>query len=184
MIYKIKFSSEEVDDFSRVFECAADATFLQLHEAILKSVGYPDDQMTSFFMMNDHWEKEQEVTLVAMESTPEYDNMTMNDTRLDDLLEEQGQRLIYVFDPLFERYFFGSLKQILPGTGNGCECVESKGKAPRQLKAPEDMDGILGKDGKGDLFADDDSFGDTRLDTSDIDEEGFQDLSFEDGSMF
>ena len=48
MIYRITFSCEEGDpDFRRVFEADADATFLQLHEAILKSVGYPDDQMTS-----------------------------------------------------------------------------------------------------------------------------------------
>ena len=63
MIYKITFSCEEVDDFRLVFEADSDATFLELHHAILKSVNYPDDQMTSFIMCNDHWEKEQEVTL-------------------------------------------------------------------------------------------------------------------------
>ena len=57
MIYRFTFSCEEGDPaFRRVFEADADATFLQLHEAILKSVGYPDDQMTSFFLCNDEWE--------------------------------------------------------------------------------------------------------------------------------
>ena len=51
MVYKFTFSCEEGDpNFRRVFEADADATFLDLHEAILKSVGYPDDQMTSFFL--------------------------------------------------------------------------------------------------------------------------------------
>ena len=90
-------------NFRRVFEADADATFLELHEAILKSVGYPDNQMTSFFLCNDEWEKGQEVTLVEMDSNFEYDNMVMNETRLSDLIEEQGQRLIYIFDPMFER---------------------------------------------------------------------------------
>ena len=83
MVYRITFSCEEGDpDFRRVFEADADAdaTFLELHEAILKSVGYPDDQMTSFFMCNDEWEKGQEVTLVEMDSSFEYDNMVMNET--------------------------------------------------------------------------------------------------------
>ena len=54
MIYRINFSCEEGDpNFRRVFEADADATFLDLHNAILKSVGYPDDQMTSFFMCNE-----------------------------------------------------------------------------------------------------------------------------------
>lgn len=184
MIYKLTFSCEEVDGFRRVFECDADATFLDLHNAILASVGYPDDQMTSFFMMSDRWEKEQEVTLMPMEGTYDYDNMVMNDTRLSDLIEEQGQRLIYIFDPMFERYFFGSLKEIKPGVMNGVECVESKGKAPRQISDDESLEKILGKDGKGDLFADDDLFRDDRIDLDDLDMEGFQDLSFDDGTMF
>ncbi len=182
MIYKLTFSCEEGDpNFRRVFEADADATFLDLHNAILKSVDYPDDQMTSFYMCNDDWEKGQEVTLVEMDSNFEYDNMVMNDTRLSDLLEEQGQRLIYVFDPMFERYFFGSLKEIKAGSMNGVECVESKGKAPKQLKSDDSMAAINAKGG------DDLDFGDEfrdELDLGDIDMEGFQDLSFEDGSMF
>ena len=60
MIYKFTFSCEEGDPtFRRVFEASADATFLELHEAILKSVGYPDDQMTSFFLCNDEWENDE-----------------------------------------------------------------------------------------------------------------------------
>ena len=43
MIYKLVFSCEEVDDFRRVYEADGDATFLELHQAILQSVGYADD---------------------------------------------------------------------------------------------------------------------------------------------
>ena len=185
MIYKIAFSCDEGDGFRRVFEADSDATFLDLHNAILQSVGYPDDQMTSFFMCNDRWEKGQEVTLVEMDSSFEYDNMVMNETRLSDLLEETGQRLIYIFDPMFERYFFGSLKEISRGSMNGVECVEKKGTVPEQLKSVDNLDAILGKDGKGDLgFNDEDFYGDSQYDIDDLDSEGFQDLSFEDGTMF
>ena len=184
MIYKFKFSGEEGDPaFSRVFEAESEATFLELHEAILKSVGYPDDQMTSFFLCNDEWEKGQEVTLVEMDSNFEYDNMVMNETRLSDLIEEVGQRLIYVFDPMFERYFFGSLKEIKPGSMNGVECVESKGKAPKQLKSEDPLAGVGGGKGGDDDFMFDDEFKD-EYDMGDIDMEGFQDLSFDDGTMF
>ena len=57
MIYRIKFSCDDVDDFRRVYEADSDATFLDLHDALLQSVGYPDNQMTSFYMCNDHWRK-------------------------------------------------------------------------------------------------------------------------------
>lgn len=184
MIYKIAFSCEEGDNFKRVFKADSEATFLDLHKAILDAVQYPDDQMTSFFMCNDQWEKEQEVTLMPMAANFEYDNMVMEDTRLSDLLEEQGQRLIYIFDPMFERYFFGSLKQIEPGMMDGVQCVESVGKAPEQLRKDDPAAGIVGKNGKADWESDEDFYGDSQYDEGDIDMEGFQDLSFEDGSMF
>ena len=184
MIYKITFRCEEEDDFRLVFEADADATFLDLHKAILEAVKYKDDQMTSFFMCNEHWEKEQEVTLVPMDSNFEYDNMVMESTHLGDLMTEVGQRLIYIIDPMFERYFFGSLKEIKPGTKKKIKCVEKEGKAPKQLHEEEPLSGIVTKDGRADWEVDEDFYGDSQYDESDIDAEGFQDLSFDDGSMF
>ena len=183
MIYKLTFSCDEVDGFRRVFEADSDATFLDLHHAILKSASYNDDQMTSFFMCNDRWEKEQEVTLVEMGSNFEYDNMIMESTRLSDLLEERGQRMIYVFDPMFERYFYGCLSDILPGMAMGVTCVESKEIAPAQLAEEEAID-VKTKTTSNDWDIDGEFYGDSQYDESDLDLEGYQDLSFDDGSMF
>ena len=126
MIYKINFMSEEVDDFKLSFEASSEATFLDLHKAILAAVGYPDDQMTSFFMCNDQWEKGQEVTLVEMGDSFEYDNMTMEQTHLNELLFEQKQRMLYVFDPMYDRCFFGSLSKITPGEMEGVKLIDKK----------------------------------------------------------
>ena len=184
MIYRIAFSCDEVSRFRRVFEADSEATFLELHKAILESVEYPDDQMTSFFTCNDRWEKEQEVTLIEMGNGYDYDNMVMDQTKLSDLLTDQGQRLIYIFDPMFERCFFGNLKEIKPGHMTGVDCMETIGKAPKQLETEENMEAILGKDGKGDLDLDEDFYGSSGYNDGDIDYEGFQDLSFDDGTMF
>ena len=181
MIYKISFSSEETDDFRLVFEADSEATFLDLHKAILEAVKYPDDQMTSFFLCNDRWEKEQEVTLMEMDSQFEYDNMVMEQTPLNSLLEDKGQRLIYVFDPMFERHFFGRLTEIRPGKMTGVKCVEKKGKAPKQLHTE---DPLTINNSRNDLDLDNDFYGDNQYNDGDLDMEGFQDLSFEDGSMF
>lgn len=183
MIYKINFLNDEVDDFKRSFECDSEATFLELHNAILESVNYPNDQMTSFFMCDEKWEKGQEVTLVEMPDGMEYDNMTMEETRLSDLLTEPKQRLIYIFDPMFERYFFGSLAKIEPGMMEGVKLVESKGKAPKQCQTDDFL--TTKKGGKEDDFGfEEDFYGDSQYDTDELDMEGFQDLSFDDGTMF
>lgn len=182
MIYKIAFMNDEVDDFKLTLAASPEATFLQLHQAILSAVGYPDDQMTSFFMCDERWEKGQEVTLIEMGDSFDYDNMTMEATRLEELIYEPKQRMIYIFDPMFERYFFGSLVKIEEGSMEGVRCTELKGRAPKQLQT-EDNTPIITKGSDLDGL-DDDFYGDSQYDEGDIDMEGFQDLSFDDGSMF
>ena len=66
MVYKFRIISDESDDFIREIQIDSEASFYDLHEAIIKSVGYTDDQMTSFFTCDDDWEKEKEVTLEDM----------------------------------------------------------------------------------------------------------------------
>ena len=100
-------------------------------------------------------------------------------------MKKLEKRMIYIFDPMFERCFFGSVKEIKSGSMDGVKCVEKSGKAPEQSQ-PEDAmsNGIVGKDGKADWESDEDFYGDSQYDEGDLDMEGFQDLSFEDGSMF
>jgi len=182
MIYRITFMNEEVDTFKRVFEADPEATFLDLHKALLASVDYKDDQMTAFYLCNSEWERVQEITLVPMPDTDQWDNMTMEATKLSDLLTEPKQRLMYVFDPMMDRNFFGSLNSIKEGHVEGVQLVESKGKAPKQIKE-DDLTNLNGG-GAGDLDLDSEFYGDDQYDEGDLDMEGFQDLSFEDGTMF
>ena len=182
MIYRITFMNEEVDAFKRVFEADPDATFLDLHKALLASVDYKDDQMTAFYLCNAEWERTQEVTLVPMPDTDQWDNMTMESTRLSDLLTEPTQRLMDVFDPMMDRNFFGSLNSIKEGTVEGVQLVDSKGKAPKQLKEDDLMN--LGGGNADDLDLDNDFYGNDEYDEGDLDMDSFQDLSFEDGTMF
>ena len=66
MVYKFLIISDEVDDFKRVIRIDSDATFKELNDAILDSVGYNHDQMTSFFICESDWEKLTEITLFDM----------------------------------------------------------------------------------------------------------------------
>ena len=63
MVYRFVIFSDEVDNFFREIKIDADATFFDFHNAILDSVGYEKNQVTSFFLCSDQWEREQEITL-------------------------------------------------------------------------------------------------------------------------
>ena len=68
--------------------------------------------MTSFFICDDDWEKETEITLEDMGSgSSEEDTYIMRETPLSELLEDEKQKMIYVFDPLAERVFFIELQK-------------------------------------------------------------------------
>ena len=77
MVFRFTLISDEVDHFLREIQIDAEATFQDFHQAILSSVGYPDDQMTSFFICNESWEKETEITLEDMGFDSDEDSWVM-----------------------------------------------------------------------------------------------------------
>lgn len=140
MIYRFKLVSEEVNNFSRVIDIDADASFLDLRNAILDSVDYSKDNIDSIYICSDDWEKEKEVTHEDLGlSSSDTDTWLMAETPLSDLLEEERQKLIFLFDNLAGRAFFMELKEILTGTHLDAPVCKSKvGHAPKQeMELPE-----------------------------------------------
>ncbi|KAA6343259.1 hypothetical protein EZS27_009051 [termite gut metagenome] len=169
MIYRFVIISDETDNFIREIQIDPEATFYDFHKAILTSVGYANDQMTSFFICNDDWEKEQEITIEEMDTNPEMDNWVMKDTKLNDLFEEEKQKLLYVFDYMTERCFFIELSEIITGkTVKTPKCTRSEGKVPEQTLDFEEMANT-----NASLDLDEDFFGDEDFDPEDFDPEGF-----------
>ncbi len=170
MVYKFRIISDEVDDFLREIKIDSDASFYDLHEAILEYTGYKDDQMTSFFICDDSWEKETEITLEDMGGgNSEEDTFVMKDTRLSELLEDEKQKMLYVFDPLAERVFFIELSEII--TGKDLEhavCSRKQGNPPQQTI---DFDKQMNLNTSIDL--DENFYGDQEYDMEDFDPDGF-----------
>lgn len=173
MIYKFLIVSDEVDDFKRVIKIDSDATFKELNDAILDSVGYTHDQMTSFFICEDDWEKHTEVTLVDMGRDSDEDIWLMEKTRLSDLVEDEGQRLMYVFDYLTDRAFFMELRETIFGEELGAAvCTKSVGDAPAQMVDFEEVEKKFAQQAAvEDLDAD--FYGTDDYDISELDEDSF-----------
>ena len=177
MVYRFTIISDEVDNFRREIQIDSDATFLDFHNAILKSVGSPNDQMTSFFICDDNWEKETEVTLEDMGTSSDMDSWIMEETPLSELLEDEKQHMLYIFDPLADRAFFIELTEIITGKDlDEAICTKSTGDAPQQLL---DFDQLMAAQVVAtDL---DDNFGnDDDFDLDEIDPDGFEMGSAED----
>ncbi|MGL5014642.1 MAG: IS1096 element passenger TnpR family protein [Bacteroidales bacterium] len=167
MIYRFVLLSDEVDNFGREISIDQEATFEELQDAILESVNYNKGEMTSFFLCEDNWEKGKEVTMMEMDTDSSEDSWVMSETKLVDLIEEEGQKLIFVFDMMVDRCFFMELEEINSGTLAKAYCSKSKGEAPEQFVSFESFEKETNS------FIDEDLYDDDQFDISELDEEGF-----------
>lgn len=177
MIYRFKLVSDEVDNFSREIEIDSESSFLQLRNAILESVGYSKDELDSFFLCDDDWQKEDEITLEDMGSASDQDVWLMENTPLSEMIEDEGQKLIFMFDYMTERSFFMEMKEVIPGK-NLSEpiCTMKQGKAPAQIVDLEEFERKIDTKMSRDLELDSDFYGDSEFNAEDI--EGYDDVEF------
>lgn len=177
MVYKFYIVSDEVDNFKRVIAIDSDDTFLSLRNAILNSVDYSKDQMDSFFICSDDWSKEKEITLADMGSDSDEDIWIMSETHLGDLIEDEGQKILFVFDYLTDRAFFMEMKEFIPGKNLKEPVCEKKiGIAAPQFKE-DDIIIAPPKVETGDF--DSDFYGDESFNDDELDPEGYDDMNFE-----
>ncbi len=179
MVYRILLVSDEVDNFLREIQIDSDATFLQLHMAILESCGYEDDQMTSFTICENGWEKVQDITLEDMSTSSDEDSYVMATTRLSEFVEDVKQHMLYTFDPVGGRVFFMEVAEEITGKSLKEPKVTKKvGDAPVQVL---DFDELFARNPiVTNVMDDDDMYGDMVSD-EDIDVEG---LDISDGMPY
>ena len=168
MVYHFVILSDEVDDFRREIDIDAEATFLDFHNAIIKTCKYKTDEMTSFFLCDSDWTKTTEITMVDMNEDPTRDSgPIMEHTHLDDLIQKEKQKVLYCFDLMFDRYLYIQLNSIeVKAHKLQPEVTLSKGEAPKQGGNIDD------------IFSDLDNgmYGDDDYDPDELDLDGYQSL--------
>ncbi|MDE5573746.1 MAG: hypothetical protein K2H44_08050 [Muribaculaceae bacterium] len=182
MIYNFRMVSDEVPNFRREIEIDADATFADLKNAICDSVNYDKNQMSSFFICADNWEKEKEITLEDMGSDSDQDVYLMEDSYLSDFIEDEGQHLMFTFDYMTDRSFFLEMKEIITRKNlMDPVCTLAVGNPPAQVVDIDMFDPEPVKKGKeaADLNVDelDESFyGSEEFNEDEFDEDAFGEM--------
>jgi len=175
MVYRFTIISDEVDNFLREIQIDPDATFLDFHKAILEAVDYKEGELASFFVCDDEWNKDIEVTLEEMDTDSETDSYVMSDTRISKLVDEDTyQKLIYVFDYMTDRCFFIKLSEIITGKSlDKPACTKKRGEAPQQSM---DFDEMEKKITASSVDLGEDFYGDQGYNSDEIDAEGYEGL--------
>jgi len=172
MIFKFLILSDEMEDFRREITIDADATFLDLYKVIVSSTGFSDKEMSSFFLCDDKWRKEKEITLVEMDTYSDEDSFVMEECILSDFLEDEKQKMMYVFDYMTERALYIELSEIITGKNQKKPlCTLAVGEAPKQVLTAEEIKAETGSIDIGETF-----YGDESFDMEELDKEGFEGL--------
>lgn len=111
MIYRFRVILDTHEDVFRDIEIKASATLEDLHNAITQSFGFDGLEMASFYISNDLWEEGEEISLFDVSDEPGGIRV-MNETFLEDVVDENKTRLLYVYDFLNMWTFMAELADI------------------------------------------------------------------------
>lgn len=112
MIYKIRIILDAEEDIFRDIEIESGNTLEDLHNSITQSFGFIGNEMASFYTCDENWNQKEEIALFDMEEFGSAARL-MNETFLEDVLNEDNPKLIYVYDYLSLWTFFVELADIV-----------------------------------------------------------------------
>ncbi len=117
MIYRFRviFDNDTEDDIFRDIEIRKTDTLEDLHNAITQSFGFDGTEMASFYVSDDQWNQGEEISLFDMSEGMNSVRL-MNETSLDDIVDDTKTKLIYVYDFLSMWTFLVELAEIVEET--------------------------------------------------------------------
>ena len=166
--FRVLLDSKDQEKVFRDILISDTDNFESFYKAIISAFRFEGDQMASFYISNDEWDKGHEISL--MDLSYDDDAIDAIPSVLKDFIEEPDQKIILVYDFLRMWIFLAELVGYEQETPVEPIVSLAMGMAPPEDSRVTDLgddDEIL-----GDLYEDDD-------DTDDDDDYGFND--YEDG---
>ncbi|QYJ68164.1 plasmid pRiA4b ORF-3 family protein [Flavobacterium litorale] len=170
MIYKFRVILDAEEDIFRDIAIRQEDTLEDLHNAIVNAFGFDGLEIASFYTCDDEWTQEDEIPFFDTGDVPG-EQKTMADYVLNNILDKENTKIIYVYDFLNMWTFLIELGAIEePESGvNYPDLLFSHGEMPTD--APN-----------MDFSGDESGYFDEEDDLDMLDEEGFEDLGFEEGT--
>ena len=130
MKYNIRVILESKEDVIRDIEINSDCLLSELHYYLIECFDLNKNELASFYTTNDELEIIDEIPLVSFEDR----SPNMENTKLEIVLDEHNNNLIYVHDYMKMLRFLIELKS-KDVNFNIKKCVSKIGKMPKE--APE-----------------------------------------------
>ena len=175
MTLKLTLFSQEKEDFVREILIDSDACFDELHRLILDDCRYSEHDDQCFLICDEDWRVRHRICLKEDdEARFDTDIELMHRTRVGDYLEDEGQRLAYVFDPDGRRLFLMELTENVFGRKERQAIVNrSHGLPPNQAGLLDSDDTPSDEEG-AEATLDEAFYGDEGFEDEELDMEGYE----------
>lgn len=97
MVYKIRIILNSEEDVIRDVAIEQDANLEDLHNVITNAFGFTGDQMASFYRSDETWIQGEEHPLFDMSEGNER-KVQMREVMLNEVLQKENDRMLYVYD--------------------------------------------------------------------------------------
>jgi hypothetical protein len=97
MVYKVRVILNAEVDVIRDIAILKSVTLEDLHNAITSAFGLTGDEMASFYRSDEEWSQGEEFPLFDM-GEGRGKKIQMQDIRIEQILEENNDKMIYVYD--------------------------------------------------------------------------------------
>lgn len=175
MIHHYHVSSEAEETFSLDFEIQADATFAQLMDLLIDTLDFDPASIGMFYLCDDRWQSIGQVASSDFFETDAGNQYEIESSHLEDLLDETGARMRYLYDLFEDRYLRLQLVKIHSGSLSSPEIISLEGKKPRQTDPDEFVGGLGGDALSGDapLGMMDEAFDEELFNADELSSDGF-----------
>ena len=141
MTYRILIFSEEEENFVMEIMASPSTTFHEMHTLIMKACEYTETGNHQFLICNETWKVKEKIHLHSQQSVGlDEDLYLMNDVRLEEFIEEEGQHIAYVYETNSRKTLLLELVESLFGKKTDEAHVNRrKGTAPVQFDDAEEL---------------------------------------------
>ncbi len=149
---RVQYEAKDDKEIYREIVVAEGQNLEQLHKSIIKAFDFDGDEMASFYESDLNWEKGNEYPLEDM-GEEEDGIVIMKKAKIEDMMSDMGDRLVYVYDFMKMNTFLLEVNEI----GKKEDSKKYPLVAASVGDMPEDADDEDedGEDDGDDVFADD-----------------------------
>lgn len=167
--FRILLDTDTSEEIFRDIVISSNENFEILYRAILTAFEFTGQELASFYVSNDHWDKGHEIALMDMELNETLNAPSiMQETIIADMVTGRGQKFILVYDFLRMWCFLIELVETLPQHYDNPQLELSVGTAPDETSRKIDLSADISSTGLADLGNDfDDIFNDSDEDMDD-----------------